>query len=462
MTARTRIALTTVIACLALPAPAFASVIEITASAGTSSNEYLVYRTTKGESNRVQVLIKSRSLVLVDRGTKRIRTQGDAYGRCRATSRQRVVCPSFPLAASLRDGNDRFTVAPGDHGTAPTSTTPLDYIERYEDTGGAVVETVIVDAGRGDDLVLTSKSNDFIRPGPGRDRIEARGGADAVRIEPDGAIDSIDGGGDADAVSFNSTTPLIVDLAAGTGGPSGEPDALKQFERAHGGSGADVLRGTDHTDALYGEGGRDDIDGRAGNDFLAGDSPATFDGDVNTLSGGDGDDFFDTRVELATPGSTAACGAGTDSYAGGVDTRLDPACELAIPRYQFDTRISPIQETLFPLSPANVAPVAKTATTVTFEVGCPSTAERNHSHCGGAINVERAPVPGLGAEQLGSGTIDLQPGARGNVTVTLNAAGQQAVASADPVAVRVNMELAPPAGQQGTPAKVFAGWQADL
>jgi len=48
------------------------------------------------------------------------------------------------------------------------------------------------------------------------------------------------------------------------------------------------------------------------------------------------------------------------------------------------------------------------------------------------------------------------------VTVQLNAAGQAAVAGIDPVAVRLAMELAPPAGSPASPAKPFTGWQADL
>jgi hypothetical protein len=107
-----------------------------------------------------------------------------------------------------------------------------------------------------------------------------------------------------------------------------------------------------------------------------------------------------------------------------------------------------------------IFPVAKTSDSVTFEVRCPTTQERNNSGCGGSVVVERA--PGGPAEQYGSGAISLGPGARGNVTVNLSAAGQAAVASSDPVGVRLAMELAPPQGAQFGPTTAFTGWQTDL
>ena len=454
MSTRARVALAAVAATLAVPAAADASTIVITASAGPPAGKYIDYRATRGEINRVQVLIKRHSLVLVDRGAARIRTGGTKYGRCRATSRQRAVCPRYPLSVLLRDGDDRFTAAPGANGAPPTSTSPLDYAEEpYEDTVGAVVDTVHVDAGEGDDFVSGSSSGDFIAPGPGMDRVEGRGGPDEIRVLPDGEVDRYDGGGGIDAVSFRwSIVPLTIDLAAGTGGPAGESDVLERVERVHGGKGADVLRGSDGSDALYGDGGDDDIDGRGGNDLLVGASwlPDT-DGGVNKVAGGDGNDLLDARAEPlgSAHGAAAACGAGTDSFVGYADTQVSRDCELAVPRTPLNTLIS--RETLFPASPTKILPVAQTAASLTFEVACPSVAERKHSHCGGEVWVEQS-----------FGEIDLRPGMRGNVTVNLGTYAQDQVAGGELVAVTLGLVLAPPDGGSGTPTRLFSGWRVDL
>ena len=467
MKARFAIATAIVTTAAALPAAAVGSTIEVTAGAGPSNNEYIDYVASKGEKNRVRVLIKKNTLVFVDKGTKRIRPKQDfGFGRCKATSPRRVVCPNFPLIASLRDGNDRFSVAPGDKGSPPTATSPLKYAETYEDTEGAIVEALIVDMGTGDDFVSGSRYNDVLIPGRGRDHVEGRGGPDQIYTSSDGSPDSLDGGGDADSVSFNAQDRLTVDLTAGTAIVGGETDTVRGLERVHGGQAADVLRGSERTDALYGEGGADTVDGRGGNDLIVGDSPLTMVGAANTLVGGEGDDIVDTRVERATPTSTADCGPGTDAFAGGVDTRLGPSCELTIPRLPFGSLTTPTEENLFDGSPTRAVPVAKTPDTATFDVACPSTDDLNHGGCAVTIALERPPTPGSDAppEQLGSGNADIEPGAHGNVTVTLNAAGQAAVASGDPVAVRAAIDLKPlPGSPPGTaPAKLRWGWQADL
>jgi hypothetical protein len=81
------------------------------------------------------------------------------------------------------------------------------------------------------------------------------------------------------------------------------------------------------------------------------------------------------------------------------------------------------------------------------------------------VTLERPPVAGSNAppEQFGSGNFSLMPGQSGNVVVTLTPAGQTAVAGADPVAVHVTMDLAPPAVSPAPPvAHADFGWQADL
>lgn len=444
-----RIALTASALTLVLPATAGASTIEVSASAGPAASEFLQYRASKGEANRVRVLFGKNSVVLVDKSTKRITVKRDqGFGRCRATSRHRVVCPDMPLFASLRDSKDRFSVAPGDRGDAPTSTNPRSYAADYEDTEGAVTVTLFVDAGSGDDSVTGSKYDDTILPGPGRDTVDGRDGPDAIDSEPDGVIDSLDGGGDIDSISFFSSAPVSVDLAAGAGGPAGELDRLAGFERVHGGSGDDDIRGTETTDALYGESGRDHLDGRGGNDMVVGDAPDVTNGSPNELIGGDGDDVLDTRAEKPAPTSTVACGAGNDSHIGGVDALLDPSCESALLRVGFGTVTDPETEEVLYDDPMKVTPVAKTSDSITFEVPCP---KHRNGACTGKLELP----------DYGSADFSLSPGERRSVTVPLNAAGQAAVAGSSPVAVRLSMDLSP-VNQGQFVARTSLGFQADL
>ena len=451
-----RAALIAAAAALALPATAGASTIEVTASAGPSAGEYLEYRTTKGEDNRVQVLFAKDAVVIVDRGTKRITTKGTAFGRCRVTNRQRAVCPNFPLVAILRDGDDRLQTAPGDEGGAPTSTDPLDYAESYVDTEGAVTETLFVDAGSGDDFVTGSKFNDVFVPGTGTDRVEGRNGPDRIFDTPDGVVDSFTGGGGIDSVDFSDDRQLTIDLLTDRGGPEGELDRIKRIERAHGGEGRDIIRGSHASDALYGDGGDDHLFGRGGNDLVVGDSPVTNDAGVNILWGDEGDDILDTRAR--TPRSSVVdCGPGSDRHMGGPETRLAKTCDLALLRISFGGNTAPDLEDPVYDDPMKVPPVAKTSDSVTFEVPCPQ--RHTSTGCSGSVTLESPPQGGPTPTNYGTGQFAASTGARTNVTVPLNAAGQVAVAGSDPVAVRVRIDFTP--ANPGA-SRADAGWQDDL
>jgi hypothetical protein len=451
-----RATLTATLAALLLPAAASASTIEVTASAGPAAEEYLEYRASKGEDNRVQVHFARNSVVIVDRGTKGITAKGNVFGRCRITSRQRAVCPDFALTTFLRDGDDRLTVAPGDEGSAPTSTDPLAYAEDYSDTEGAVIETLWVDAGSGDDVVTGSRFNDVFIPGTGTDRIEGRAGPDAILDVPDGVVDSFTGGGGVDSVSFRDPRPMTIDLATDLGGPEGELDKIKRIERAHGGGGNDIIRGSDSSDALYGEGGDDQVFGRGGNDLVVGDSPIASEAGVNTLWGDEGDDILDTRARNPRS-SVVDCGPGSDRHMGGSDTRLAKTCEFALLRVAFGGNTAPDNEDVVDDDPMKIPPVAKTADSVTFEVPCPR--RRTSTGCNGTVTLESPPQSGATPTNYGTGQFTASTGTRVNVTVPLNAAGQTAVAGSDPVAVRVHIDFTP--GDPGA-THADAGWQDDL
>jgi Ca2+-binding RTX toxin-like protein len=451
-------------AALALPAGAGAATIEVSATAGTSSTEFILYRVSRGEDNDVRLLLRSNSIVVVDYGTSKINVKGDAgFGRCRSAGRRRAICPRFGFETHLRDGDDRLTTAPGDRGEAPTSTDPLDYAENYEDTEGAFVNTLFVDAGDDDDVITGSRGDDVIILGRGTDRGEGRDGNDTIYSAPDRRPDRADGNGGFDSFRFFSdvNSGVNVDMGAYRAMKGAETDVFKRFERVHTGNGDDVLRGSARPEAMYGEGGIDDLDGAAGNDLVVGDSPLTSEPNRNKLAGGDGDDILDARADQLLPTSTLSCGAGSDRMLGAGDDLVDSSCEGAILRVRFSSVLT--EEPLFGTVMA-IAPAVRGADGApTYEVPCPSSAERENGGCTGAVALEAPPATpqDTQTQSYGSGAFDLAPGQRGNVPVALTPAGKAAIAADQPVVVHVTMDLAP-AGQNTVVRRVDFGWQAVL
>ena len=436
---------------LALPAAAPASVVEVSASAGPAAEEYLEYRASKGEANRVQVNMKGRDVVIVDRGVKRIALKRTPFGRCRATSARRVVCPGLSVFLILRDGDDTASFAPGADGSPPKDGDPFAFDEEYEDDEGAVDEATYVDGGAGDDRLKGTVYSDVIVPGPGRDKVFARGGDDEIHDDPDGADDHLRGGGDADALHLTSASPVSVDLAANIATAGAETDSVAGFERVHGSAGPDSLIGSDRSEALYGEGGGDRIDGRGGNDLLFGDSPSTTQGNSspNDITGGGGDDFIDVRSRNLVTTSPVDCGDGEDVFTGEVDDQVRPSCERVALRFgtgetfyedppDFDDRMR-----AFPVATElDGDPV--------YEFTCP----KGRGACSGTIALEsigQQPAP------LGSGSFEVPAGQSANVTVNLSAEGRAAMSTARAVTVRVQGKIDPGGGRPAT--AIAFGWQ---
>jgi hypothetical protein len=461
-----------VVACLAVPGAARAARVEVSASTGPASEEFILYRAGKGESNRVRVKIARRSITIVDRGVRRIGLRRRRnFTNCRRTGRRRVVCPRRNVQVVLRDKSDKVSFTPGTDSPDVDHADPLALADRYGDTEGAFLEATDVNGGSGKDIITGSRYSDVITPGPGRDRVNGRGGNDDIYLAPDGRKDSIRGGGGIDGIAYTAEVPVTVDLAAGTAGPPGDTDRIQGIEQVHGGPMDDVLLGSGNADALYGEAGSDQIDGRGGNDLLVGDSPGASRPFANQITGGPGDDIVDARSQIGpnpasslAPTTTVDCGAGNDREAGEVDDLLDPSCEAAAFRIPLDFLF--LEQPLYDV-PMKVAPVARAADgSPTFEVPCPAITFPPSSGCNGTVAVERPPVAGSSApaEKLGSGSFNLTPGQRANVMVQLTPAGQTAVASGSPVAVHVTATLPPPAGSPPgqTPSKADFGWQAVL
>jgi Ca2+-binding RTX toxin-like protein len=213
--------------------------------------------------------------------------------------------------------------------------------------------------GDGNDTLIGNTGNDALYGGSGNDLFLMLFGS----VSNYGA-DTVDGGSGTDQINFiSASTPVFVDLSAGTargGGDMGAGSAtVINIEDVFGGDGGDritgssfanflsgsfgndVIKGLGGNDRLDGGAGRDRLVGGAGNDILVAGDRADFifsDGGGDTLEGGDGNDRLAAHTDsnLATVGPDPYSdylngGLGNDTYdvdnpgdvlidAGGIDT----------------------------------------------------------------------------------------------------------------------------------------------
>lgn len=193
------------------------------------------------------------------------------------------------------------------------------------------------------DIFLGLQGDDTIDGGANLDLILGGGQPDVTET----GNDLLDGGADFDIVLYwYSTGPVDADLAAGMGTGEGT-DELNGFESVAGSEFDDVLRGDHQANYLFGEGGNDQMDGRAGFDVVAywfaeqaiqanmGTDTATGEGNDafsnvegvagtisfgDTLTGGDENDYLDGDGG----NDTLLGGAGDDWFVGGLgDDTID-------------------------------------------------------------------------------------------------------------------------------------------
>ena len=278
MTPMTAAAVAAGAAALILPGGAWAATVELVYEEpipGIAESAYaLSVVAARGEANRITVASNSDAFAVTDAGAPL--TAGDG---CQEVPRGGVRCPT-PQPARDRsvfldggDGGDRLALGPQLTGTATE-----------------------VRGGSGADLVFGGAEHDLLFGGAGADGLVGGTGFDELDGGPGG--DVLYGGPGTDTASYQQRrTPVQVDLAAGTGGGSGEGDTLGEIEEVVGGRGADDLRGSSEPDALLGgEGpGRDRADGRGGDDVVI----------AHRAIGGPGDDSVDGR--------SLSCGAGQDA-----------------------------------------------------------------------------------------------------------------------------------------------------
>ncbi len=185
-------------------------------------------------------------------------------------------------------------------------------LTQYDDTVDSSTNTggISIDAGLGNDSILTGVGDDVIDGGTGNDTIDTGAGAD-----------SIDGGTGDDSILGMAGNDTI------SGGVGDDTiDAGADDDTVYGGDGNDTITGGTGDDRIEGGDGNDTIDAGADDDTVSGgignDSIAGGAGD-DTIEGGAGND----TLEGGAGNDTLTGGAGSDvfvlSSGGGDDTITD-------------------------------------------------------------------------------------------------------------------------------------------
>jgi uncharacterized delta-60 repeat protein len=179
-----------------------------------------------------------------------------------------------------------------------------------------------LDAGAGTDYLDGGDGNDVLSGGPGDDGLSAGRGDDWV----DGGTgaDSMSGEAGTDTLYYGDRTAAVfVDQLVDhyQGGEPGERDGATGFEIVVGGSGDDVLRGSEVVgETLLGNGGDDILVGRGGNDTLVGGAGR------DRLYGGAGDDLL--FGDFQSPGAAGGFGDFIQGNMGFDRARKDPADDV--------------------------------------------------------------------------------------------------------------------------------------
>ncbi|MGY0195427.1 hypothetical protein ACWA7J_10170 [Leptothrix sp. BB-4] len=146
----------------------------------------------------------------------------------------------------------------------------------------------LVDAGSGNDRVTVGQGDNIVHGGAGNDVLRAGNGVNVLYGE-DGNDDIVGGSGDDTVLGGNGsnvldggagintlsyagvTVNLTVSLASLTAQSTGwSTDTLQRFQRLIGGSGADLLTGSDVDNTLQGGDGNDTLIGGLGSDIYVG------------------------------------------------------------------------------------------------------------------------------------------------------------------------------------------------
>lgn len=160
-----------------------------------------------------------------------------------------------------------------------------DRIEVIDGGDGMLTRDMYVEAGGGNDTVVTGDGVDTVYGGDNDDSITGNEGADY--LDGDSGNDDLFGNEGRDSLFGDCGNDDI------HGGDQNDSIKGQQDEDTlHGGQGSDSLWGGDNDDELLGNDGADSLLGEAGDDTLTGGA----DGHVDTMTGGSGTDLFRTDV----------------------------------------------------------------------------------------------------------------------------------------------------------------------
>lgn len=248
-------------------------------------------------------------------------------------------------AGTVTDGTDTITFSEVEH---VILTDQNDTVSTTNDTAG-----LIIDAGAGGDNVVAGSGDDTILGGTGGDVLQGRDGNDSIvggdasdnsydilyggtgndTLEGGGGNDNLIGGLDADTIdggdgldyvnygAEHDGSDLSINLETGA---NTQGDTYISLEGAQGGSGDDVITGSENDDFLLsGYFGEDTIDGGGGDDFIYGD--LQFSGahvNDDSLTGGDGNDTIsgdwgDDTIDGGADNDRLDGGEGDDLITGG-------------------------------------------------------------------------------------------------------------------------------------------------
>jgi Ca2+-binding RTX toxin-like protein len=281
------------------------------ATARVNGNDYVDYRSARGEANRVTAQLEPD-------GSYRVRDDGatiEPKSGCTAVSTHEVLCKSAHLEASLGDRDDTMSATVG--------TIRGDAGNDQISAGG------ILYGGPGDDRLTGAAINDELDGGGGSDRLDGAGGDDLLSDGDSAATgigaDWIDGGPGFDRVDYSARhSTIAVDLnARGGQGKAGEHDRLTSIEGADGGFGRSLLTGDENNNRISAFGPHSVVSGRGGDDLLQVDSPAP-----DRIGGGQGDDLILLDGDHRHAPDDLSCGPGLDRVESPVPGQLVPAdCE---------------------------------------------------------------------------------------------------------------------------------------
>lgn len=348
-----------------------------------------------------------------------------------------------------------------------------------------------IDAGSGNDQVLTMDRVDTIKAGLGNDNVIARGGNDKIdagagndTVSGGADDDEINGGGGDDKLSGNDGNDLIdggvgglvevtgggsdaVDGGAGNDGLKSDPGA----DDYHGGDGADRMlytarnvgvtvtlddqandggggerdnvhtdieevRGSDGNDQILGSPANDELEGGVGNDTIDGGSGA------DSLSGQAGNDTINAREGALPPfADGVSCGPGTDTAT--VDLQ-----DIVGARAECETVES---------APVGQGPNvqisrkrnrASRSGRVRIRLSCPT--QQSHG-CRGTLDLTGR----RGRPLFGTETFDLAPGGRTTARFKLRGSNRRKLRRRKAVRLRATAHEQDPTGRPKTTYRIF-------